>query len=99
MEATEDMRKEPNNSIRFWLLFAALLICGGVISAWERAGEAPVSRRQLKDFPAELGNWRQVGRDGRFDSETEKVLRADDYVLRNFESPEGRTASFYVGYY
>jgi EpsI family protein len=93
------MRKEPNSAIRFWLLFAALLIGGGVINAWECAGEAPVARRQLRDFPVQLNNWRQVGGDARFDSETERVLRADDYLSRNFQSPDGRTASFYVGYY
>jgi EpsI family protein len=35
----------------------------------------------------------------RFDAETEKVLRADDYLSRNYEAPDGRIISFYVGYY
>ena len=84
--------------IRFWVLLALLLLGGGIINVWERAGEAHVSRRNLKDFPARIGSWRQVGEDLRFDEETEKVLRADDYLSRNFIS-SGRTASFYVGYY
>ena len=86
------------DTIRFCLLLAVLLLGGGVINVWERAGEAHVSRRNLKDFPAQVGSWRQVGDDLRFDDETEKVLRADDYLSRNFVS-NGRTASFYVGYY
>jgi len=86
------------NTIRFCALLAVLLLSGGVINVWERAGEAHVSRRNLKDFPAQVGSWRQVGDDLRFDDETEKVLRADDYLSRNFVS-NGRTASFYVGYY
>ena len=86
------------NTIRFCALLAVLLLGGGVINVWERAGEAHVSRRNLKDFPAQVGSWRQVGDDLRFDDETEKVLRADDYLSRNFVS-NGRTASFYVGYY
>jgi EpsI family protein len=85
-------------TIRFWVLLSVLLLGGGIISVWERAGEAHVSRRNLKDFPAEIGSWRQVGGDLRFDDETEKVLRADDYLSRNFVS-NGHTASFYVGYY
>jgi EpsI family protein len=93
------MTKKPNHTIRFWLLFAALLVGGAIINAWERAGEASVSRKQLKEFPAELGSWRQVGGDFRFDRETEEVLRADDYLLRNFVTADGRAASFYVGYY
>src|SRR6266481_4644879 len=85
-------------TIRFWVLLAVLLLGGGIINVWERAGEAHVSRRNLKDFPAQIGSWRQAGEDLRFDEETEKVLRADDYLSRNFVS-NGRTASFYIGYY
>jgi EpsI family protein len=92
------MTKTRDNTIRFWLLLTVLILGGGVINLWARAGEARVSRRQLKDFPAQLGSWQQSGADTRFDSETEKVLRADDYLARNFESG-GRQASFYVGYY
>ena len=92
------MTKTGNNTIRFWLLLAVLLVGGGAISLWERAGEAKVSRRSLKDFPAQIGSWQQVGGDVRFDPETEKVLRADDYLSRNYES-KGRQGSFYVGYY
>jgi len=57
----------------------------------ERAGEAHVSRKALKDFPAQVGSWRQTGDDVRFDAETEKVLRADDYLSRILISG-GRTA-------
>jgi len=89
---------KPNQTPRFWLLLATLLLGGAVINAWERAGEAPVSRRPLKDFPTQLGVWRQTGNDIRFDTETEKILRADDYLSRNFEA-NGNVASFYVGYY
>ena len=39
-----------------------------------------------------------MGDDLRFDTETEKVLNADDYLSRNFIS-DGHMASFYVGYY
>ena len=92
------MTDKPNNTVRFWILLAALLLGGGIINGWERAGEAHVSRRPLKEFPAQLGMWRQTGSDVRFDVETEKILRADDYISRNFES-NGRMASFYVGYY
>ena len=92
------MRKK-NHDIRFWTLLVALLLCGAVINVWERAGEAKVSRQMLKSFPAQVGNWKQQGADIRFDAETEKVLRADDYLLRNYQAPDGRNVSFYAGYY
>ena len=80
------------------MLLATLLVGALVIHVWDRAGEAKLSRQPLKKFPTQLGSWRQQGTDVRFDSETERVLRADDYVSRNFES-NGTVASLYVGYY
>ena len=90
--------KSRNDTIRFWVLLAMLLFGGAIINVWERAGEARVSRKTLKDFPGQIGAWRQVGDDIRFDGQTEKVLRADDYLSRNFVS-NGRPASLYIGYY
>jgi EpsI family protein len=87
------------NSWRFGLLLAVLVLSSIAINVWERAGEAHAERRALKDFPVQLGAWRQTGVDLRFDSETENVLRADDYLMRNYAQPDGRMASFYVGYY
>lgn len=90
--------KRFNQTTRFWILLALLLTSGAIINLWQRAGETSVSRNSLKDFPAQLGQWRQQGGDQRLDDETLRVLRADDYLSRNFES-NGRVASFYVGYY
>lgn len=92
------MTKIGNDKIRFWALLAVLLLAGITVNVWNRAGEASVSRLPLRQFPAQLGNWRQMGDDLRFDSETERVLRADDYLSRNFISDDW-VASFYAGYY
>jgi EpsI family protein len=93
------MSVAAKKSWRFGVLLVVLLLSGGVINVWERAGEARVERRQLKEFPSQVGGWRQTGSDIRYDKETEQVLRADDYLTRNYTAPDGRTASFYVGYY
>ena len=88
-----------NNSWRFGILLAVLLLGGVVVNAWEYFDEAHVPRTELKDFPNQVGDWRQLGGDDRFDKQTESILRADDYLLRNYRSQDGRIASFYVGYY
>jgi EpsI family protein len=84
---------------KFWLLFVLLVACGALIHARERAGEVGVERRALKEFPEELGGWRRRGPDARFDAATEAVLRADDYVSRDYAGAGGGFASLYVGYY
>ncbi|MFN2454920.1 MAG: exosortase C-terminal domain/associated protein EpsI [Pyrinomonadaceae bacterium] len=86
-------------SWRYVALLSVLLVSGIVINVWNRVGEAHVERHSLREFPAQLGAWRQTGADERFDKQTEEVLRADDYVSRNYKLPDNRTAGFYVGYY
>ncbi|HEV3468223.1 MAG TPA: EpsI family protein [Pyrinomonadaceae bacterium] len=83
----------------FWALVALLVAAGAVINFWEVAGEARVARRALAEFPAEFGGWSRRGPDARFDAATEAILRADDYVSRDYADAGGRLASFYVGYY
>ena len=83
----------------FWVLLLTLLACGIFINFLEQAGEARIARRALREFPSELGAWRQQGVDVRFDAAAEAVLRADDYVMRDYSLPSGQTANFYIGYY
>jgi EpsI family protein len=88
-----------SNKGNYWLLLAVLLAAGLFINFFERTGEAQVSRRLLSEFPKQLGEWRQEGTDERFNAETEAVLRASDYVMRNYTAPDGRRSNLYVGYY
>jgi EpsI family protein len=83
---------------RFWILLVALIISGAIINTWERAGEAKISRKSLREFPAQLGSWEQLGRELKFDDDTETVLRADEYLARNFRS-QSHVISLYIGYY
>ena len=87
------------SSIRFGLLILVLLIGGVVVNAWQYLGEVPVQRKELKDFPREVGVWQQRGVDQYFDKETLSVLRASDYLMRDYRGIGGITGNFYVGYY
>jgi EpsI family protein len=87
------------NSWRFVLLLVLLLAGGLVVNAWEYLGETPVQRKQLFDFPKQVGTWTQNGGDQRFDDATLKVLGASDYLMREYRHSDGRVANFYVGYY
>lgn len=86
-------------SWRFTILFVVLVAGGIVVNAWEYLGEARVERRELKSFPKQIGTWQQLGGDEQFDNQTLAVLRASDYLLRNYRGADGRVVNFYVGYY
>ena len=80
------------------LLFIAILIGGVFINWFQQRSEVRMERRPLSEIPAQLGIWQQKGRDVRFDVESEKVLRATDYVMRDYFGP-GKRLNLYVGYY
>lgn len=86
-------------SWRFAILLVLLVGGGLVVNAWEYLGEARVERRELKGFPRQIGRWEQSGGDEQFDKQTLAVLRASDYLLRNYRGADGRVVNFYVGYY
>ena len=87
------------SSMRFGILLVLILLMGAIVNGWSYLGEAHVERRELKDFPQTVGTWQRTGNDQILDDETLKVLKASDYLLRDFRKPEGTIANLYVGYY
>lgn len=87
------------SSVRFVIALAAILIVGVLVNSWSYLGEAHVERKSLAEFPSHVDKWKQVGNDTQLDEPTMKVLRASDYLLRNYERADGVIANFYVGYY
>jgi EpsI family protein len=87
------------SSLRFGLLLVLILLVGAVVNAWSYLGEAHVERKALSDFPQTIGVWQRTGTDQILDDETLKVLKASDYLLRDFRKPQGPVANLYVGYY
>ena len=85
-------------SLRFAVLLIAIVGVGTIVNSWAYLGEAHVDRKALKDFPDQLGSWQKTG-DQVIDEPTMKILRASDYLLRDFRRSDGQTANFYVGYY
>lgn len=52
----------------------------------------------LRDLPAEFGSWQAKG-DVELDIESLRVLKPDDYLIRDYQSKEGIVANLYVAYY
>lgn len=87
------------SSLRFGILLVLILVAGALVNTWSYLGEAHVDRKELKDFPQTVGPWQKTGTDQTLDDATMKVLRASDYLLRDFRKPDGQIANLYVGYY
>jgi EpsI family protein len=88
-----------NSSLRFGVLLVVIFVAGALINAWSYLGEAHVDRKALSQFPETVGAWQKTGTDQKLDEATLKVLRASDYLLRDFRKTDGTSANLYVGYY
>ena len=87
------------SSVRFAVLLVAIVAVGAVVNTWAYLGEAHVDRKSLKDFPAQVGDWSRSKPDQILDDATLSVLRASDYLLREYRRADGYPGYFYVGYY
>jgi len=87
------------SSVRFAIALIAILVVGLLVNSWAYLGEARVDRKQLKDFPTQIDTWSRLGTDTQLDEPTMKVLRASDYLLRDYRRTDGLQANLYVGYY
>ena len=88
-----------NSSLRFGVLLVLIFVGGALVNAWSYLGEAHVDRKDLNQFPDTVAAWQKTGNDQILDEATLKVLRASDYLLRDFSKPDGQIANLYVGYY
>ena len=88
-----------SSMVRYIVLLVAILLVGVLVNTWSYLGEAHVDRKPLKEFPEQVGSWTKQGGDQILDAQTLQVLRATDYLLRDFQRSDGQLANFYVGYY
>lgn len=60
--------------------------------------EAAPALAPLRDMPAEIGSWR-ASEDIEMDMESLRVLKPDDYLMRNYRSADGVLANLYIAYF
>jgi exosortase D (VPLPA-CTERM-specific) len=92
---------ESRRSIRDWQIASVLiaLLSAGLAINWLE-NQAPVRTERLpfSQFPPRISNAIRMGADTRFNAQTEQILGASDYVMRNYIQP-ARKFNLYIGYY
>jgi hypothetical protein len=81
------------------LILSALLVvqAAAYYGLAHRPETAPLSQ-PLSDFPAAISDWRMV-REGVIEQDERDVLRADDYLTRQYATPAGKSANLFVAYF
>src|SRR4051794_13607360 len=86
---------KPNSRL---IIVAAFLSLTIGVRAWVTVSPAAPSRKPLTDFPSEIETWSMSGNSSLSD-EVAAVLKADDYLLRQYRNQDGKSADFFVAYY
>ncbi len=79
------------------VLSAFLIIQGSLFYGFSR-GETPPATKPLDTFPAQVGNWQMI-QQGVMEQEIKDVLRADDYVTRDYAASPTQVANLFVAFF
>jgi EpsI family protein len=79
-------------------LSALLAVQGAAFYGLSGRPETIPRSTPLSEFPPVIGAWRMV-REGVIEQDERDVLRADDYLTRQYGSSPGKTASLFVAYF
>jgi hypothetical protein len=80
-----------------FLLTALLVVQGSLFYGFSR-GETPPVYKPLDKFPDQVGGWRMV-QQGVMEQEVKDVLRADDYVTRDYAASPTKVANLFVAFF
>lgn len=79
------------------LLSVSLIVQGSLFYGFSR-GEAAPNYKPLEGFPDEIGGWRMI-QQGVIEQEVKDVLRADDYIVRDYAQSPATTANLFVAFF
>jgi EpsI family protein len=80
------------------VLSALFLVQGVAFYGLSRRAEVIPPSKSLSQLPTAIGEWRMV-REGVIEQDEKDVLRADDYLKRDYAAPPGKTASLFIAYF
>jgi EpsI family protein len=80
------------------MILSALLIVQGSLFYGFSRGETAPSYRPLDGFPKEIGEWRMI-QQGAMEQDVKDVLRADDYITREYAASSEKVANLFVAFF
>ena len=80
------------------LILSAILLLQGAVFYGTSRGETTPAYTALNRFPPQFGAWRMI-RQGVIEPEVKEVLRADDYITREYAISPAQTALLFVAFF
>jgi EpsI family protein len=82
---------------RFILIICILLVAAGINYYFSKP-DISLPRKNLTDFPKQLGDWTTVSEHA-IDGRSMEILQVDDYFMRNYRNSKGEVIGLYIGYF
>ena len=80
------------------VIVVAFLFVTISLRAWLNTAPPVPLRKSFAEYPASVGNWKLVAT-SQLSDDISGVLKADDYMLRKYQDPSGRSVDMFVAYY
>lgn len=80
------------------IILSVVLVAQGSLFYGFSRGEAVSSNPPLAGFPTEIGAWRMI-QQGVIEPEIKDVLRADDYLIRDYAASPEKSADLFVAFF
>src|SRR3954466_5179759 len=80
------------------LLVTAFLLVTISVKAWLTQSPKIPLRQPLVEFPMDVGDWHMTS-SSQLSDDVSGILKADDYMLRQYRDPSGRVVDLFVAYY
>lgn len=84
------------NLTRFLIVYA-LFAAATLIISFHRDAAVPANR-PFSQFPEQVHSW-QMSKRSEFSDDIQSVLKATDYLFREYRDTSGKTVSLYIGYH
>lgn len=88
----------PLRSYPAFVLSTLFALQGAAYYGLSRRVESVPPAQPLAAIPTKIGAWRTV-REAAIDADQKAVLRADDYLTRDYATPAGKRASLFIAYF
>lgn len=79
-------------------LLTAFLVVQGLLFYGFSRGETPPKYKPLDSFPTRIGGWNMI-QQGVMEQEVKDVLRADDYITRDYAASPTQVANLFVAFF
>lgn len=81
-----------------FIIVLFILLLGASLNYYFSKPDISLPRKNLSDFPKQLGDWTAVSEHA-IDGRSMEILQVDDYFMRSYRNSKGEIIGLYIGYF